>query len=74
MGVREMKQRYRNRVLQARLEAGIETQKELARLSGIASSVLCDIESNRLFLSSPYALRLNEVLGCGLDQLFEKRA
>jgi ribosome-binding protein aMBF1 (putative translation factor) len=70
----EIKRRYRNRVLQERLHAGIKTQKELANRSGIKASILCDIESNKIFLSSVYALRIAEELDCTINDLFERRS
>jgi len=69
----EIKRKYRNRVLHVRLKAGIKTQKELAKLTGIRPSILCEIESNKAFLSTPYALRIKEALTCSLDDLFETR-
>ncbi|MDD4051048.1 MAG: helix-turn-helix transcriptional regulator [candidate division Zixibacteria bacterium] len=69
----EIKGKYRNRVLQVRLQKEIKTQKDLAGRTGIRQSILCDIESNKLFLSSIYALRIVEVLGCSIDDLYEKR-
>jgi DNA-binding XRE family transcriptional regulator len=50
----------------------IATQEELARLTGIDRTTISAIENNRLFLSSPYALIFKEVLGCSLDDLFER--
>ena len=70
---KEVKSKYRNRVLQERLRAGIKTQKELAERMGIRPSTMCDIEGNKIFLSSIYALRIIEELGCSLDDLYEVR-
>lgn len=64
---------YRNRVRQCRLRAMVAKQGELAKMTGIARSTLSALENNRLFLSSPYALLIAEALGCGLDDLYEKR-
>ena len=69
----EIKRSYLNAVLQKRLQAGIAKQKDLAERTGIRPSILCDIESNRIFLSSVYALRIAEILGCKVDDLYEKR-
>ena len=70
---REIKAKYQNNVLMMRLKAGYKTQKEFAQRIRISPTTLCDLESNRQFLSSAYALRIAEVLGCSLDDLFEKR-
>ena len=64
--------RYRNRLRQCRLRCLIPTQVELARKSGIDHTTISALESNRLFLSIRYALRLKEVLGCSLDELYEE--
>ena len=69
----EVKREYRNNVQLMRLRAGIPKQKELASRTGIRASTLSEIESNQVFLSSAYALRIAEVLGCKIDELFEKR-
>lgn len=69
----EIKRNYENRVLQMRLKAGYKTQKALAKRAGISPTTLCDIESNRRFLSSAYALQLAEVLNCKIDELFSKK-
>jgi transcriptional regulator with XRE-family HTH domain len=69
--VDDTKKRYRNNVLTLRLRAGIAKQKDFAERLGIAPQVLSEIESNRRFLSAPYALRISEELGCRLDDLFE---
>ena len=69
----EIKRRYRNNVLRKRLEAGFKTQKDFAESLGICPSVLCEIESNKRFLSAPIGLRIAEVLECKLDNLFIKR-
>jgi DNA-binding XRE family transcriptional regulator len=45
---------------------------ELARKSGIDRTTISALENNRLFLSIHYALRLKELLGCSLDDLYER--
>lgn len=70
--LREVKSRYRNRLRRCRLRAEIPSQAELARRSGIDRTTVSHLESNRLFLSIHYALRLKEVLGCPLDDLYEE--
>lgn len=52
--------------------AAIPTQQELSRITGIHRSVLSGIERNRRFLSSAYALRIAEAIGCRVDDLFVK--
>lgn len=64
--------RYRNRLRECRLRSLICTQMELARKSGIDRTTISALENNRLFLSIHYALRLREVLGCSLDDLYER--
>jgi ribosome-binding protein aMBF1 (putative translation factor) len=67
----QIKTKYRSRVLECRLKAGIAKKKDLAKKAGIPPTILSELESGRLFLSSTYALRLREVLGCSLEDLFE---
>jgi transcriptional regulator with XRE-family HTH domain len=55
------------------LRALIARQGDLATRTGISRSTMNALENNRLFLSSPYALRIAEILGCRLDDLYEKR-
>jgi len=69
----EVKSKYRCRVLECRLKAGIKSQKDLAKLTGISASILSDLECGKLFLSSSYALILAETLGCSMDDLYEKK-
>ena len=64
---------YRNRVRECRLRSMIPKQKDLARMTGINRSTISALENNRLFLSAPYALLIAEALGCGLDELYERR-
>jgi len=71
--LQEVKDRYRNRLQKCRLRAEIPSQAELARRSGVDRTTISHLESNRLFLSIQYALRLKEVLGCSLDELYEKK-
>jgi len=69
----EIKRTFTNRVLELRLAAGYKRQKDFAADVGIAPSIVCDIESNGKFLSSVYALRIADVLGCRLDDLFQRK-
>ena len=64
--------RYRNRVRECRLLAMIARQEELSRRTGISRTILSALENNHLFLSAPYALLITEVLGCRLDDLYER--
>jgi len=64
---------YRNRVRDCRLRALIAKQEDLADRTGISRTTINALENNRLFLSSAYALLIAEVLGCKLDDLYEKR-
>ncbi len=64
---------YRNRVRECRLRAMIAKQEYLADRTGISRTTINALENNRLFLSSAYALLIAEVLGCKLDELYEKR-
>ena len=41
--------------------------------TGIGRTTISALESNRLFLSSTYALVIAEALHCKLGDLFEKR-
>lgn len=70
--VRETKARYRNRLQKCRLRAEIPSQAELARRTKIDRTTISHLEGNRVFLSIHYALRLREVLGCSLDDLYEE--
>jgi len=70
----QVKRNYRTRVLECRMKSGIPKQKDLAERTGIPASIVSDLESGKLFLSSPYALRICEVCGCKIDDLFERKA
>lgn len=63
---------YRNRLRECRLRALIPSQAELARRSGIDRTTISHLENDKLFLSIRYALRLREVLGCSLDDLYQE--
>jgi len=68
-----IEKRYSNRVKEARLQALVATQEELAQLTGINRTTISALENNRLFLSSQYALAISEVLRCSLNDLYQKR-
>ncbi len=70
---RDIKRNYRNEVLRKRLQAGFKSQKDFALSLRICPSVLNEIECDKRFLSAPVALRMAEVLGCKLDELYVRR-
>ena len=70
---KQIKAFYRTRVLECRMKAGISKQKDLATKTGIPASIISELESGKQFLSSPYALKISEVCGCMLDDLFERK-
>ena len=71
--LKKVRKRYKNRVKQCRLKALVETQADLARLTGISRSTLNNIENNKIFLSSYYGLLISEALGCSLSDLYERK-
>ncbi|KQC16044.1 MAG: hypothetical protein APR56_10315 [Methanosaeta sp. SDB] len=71
--LRKVAGQYRNRVRDCRLRAMVAKQEELATMTGISRSTINALENNRIFLSSPYALVIAEVLNCRLDDLYEKQ-
>ena len=68
----EMRSRYRNRVRECRLRALIISEAELSRRTGIERTTLSALENNRRFLCIEHALLLKEVLGCSLDDLYNR--
>jgi transcriptional regulator with XRE-family HTH domain len=68
----EMRSRYRNRVRECRLRGLIISEAELSRRTGIERTTLSALENNRRFLCIEHALLIREVLGCSLDDLYEK--
>jgi len=64
---------FQNTVRECRLRALIPSQEELAQRTGINRATICALENNRLFLSSRNALVISLVLGCSLDDLYQKR-
>ena len=73
MLLKMVRNRYKNRVKQCRLKALVETQADLAKLTGISRSTLNNIENNKIFLSSYYGLLIAEALGCSLSDLYERK-
>ena len=70
--VRKVHSQYRNRVRACRLLAQINKQEILALRTGIPRTTLSALETNKTFLSAPYALLIREVLRCTLDDLYER--
>lgn len=68
----EVRTRYRNRVRECRLRGLIVSEAELARRAGIERTTVSALENNNRFLSIEHALLISEVIGCTLDQLYEK--
>jgi len=62
---------HKNRLRQCRLRALIASEAELARRTGIDRTTISALENNRLSLSIRNALRIKEVLGCSLDDLYQ---
>jgi transcriptional regulator with XRE-family HTH domain len=69
----ETTRRYRNRMREHRKSQGLSV-KAMAIDLGIDPSYLCSIEGQRKLLSMENALRATEILGCKLDDLFERAA
>jgi DNA-binding XRE family transcriptional regulator len=69
----QVKRNHVNNVQILRLKAGYRTQKEFSEVTNISPTILNAIESNRKFLSSVYAIRIAEVLGCTIDELFSRK-
>ena len=68
----EVRSRYRNRVRECRLRGLIVSEAELARRTGIQRTTISALENNNRFLSIEHALLIKEVVGCALDDLYER--
>ena len=68
----EMRSRYRNQVRECRLRGLIISEAELSRRTGIERTTLSALENNRRFLCIEHALLIREVLGCSLDDLYQR--
>ncbi len=68
----EMRSRYLNRVRECRLRGLVISEAELSRRTGIERTTLSALENNRRFLCIEHALLIREVLGCSLDDLYER--
>ena len=55
----------------ARLKAGIGTQKELADRTGIAPNIISDLERGQRSMSPTWAKRIAEAIGVYLTDLTE---
>ena len=69
--ISKIKGRYRNKLFKLRADREVRSQTQLAHMTGIPLSAIAAIEAQHLFLSSPYALRICEKLGCTLNDLYE---
>jgi transcriptional regulator with XRE-family HTH domain len=70
----EMRSRYCNRVRECRLRGLIISEAELGRRTGIERTTLSALENNRRFLCIEHALLIKEVLGCSLDDLYDRKS
>lgn len=61
-----------NRVREHRLRALVVTETELARRVNLSPSSISRIENQKVFLTAQNALRLAEVLNCGIGDLYAK--
>ncbi len=68
----EIRLRYRNRLRECRLRGLIISEAELARRTGIQRTSVSALENNRRFLCIEHALLIREVLGCSLDDLYDR--
>ena len=68
----EIRARYQNRVRECRLRGLIISEAELSRRTGIERTALSALENNRRFLCIEHALLIREVLGCSLDDLYNR--
>jgi len=55
----------------ARLKAGIGSQKELAEKTGISASIISDLERGKRLMSPTWAKRIAEAVGCNWGDLIE---
>ena len=59
------------KIRNARLKAGIGSQKELAEKTGISASIISDLERGKRLMSPTWAKRIAEVVGCYWGDLIE---
>lgn len=58
-----------NRLRKLRLRAEIATQKELAERTGIAPSIISDLERGRREMNPSWAMRIAEAVGTSWEDL-----
>ena len=59
------------KIRNARLKAGIGSQKELAEKTGISASIISDLERGKRLMSPTWAKRIAEVVGSYWGDLIE---
>ncbi|MFZ3100776.1 MAG: helix-turn-helix transcriptional regulator [Desulfitobacteriaceae bacterium] len=60
------------KVREARLQAAIGTQKELAILTGLAPNIISDLERGRRSMSPNWAMRIAEAVGVKSESLLDQ--
>lgn len=58
-----------NKLRKLRLRAEIATQKELAERTGIAPSIISDLERGRREMNPSWAMRIAEAVGTSWEEL-----
>lgn len=61
-----------NKVRTLRLRAEIATQKELSERTGIAPSIISDLERGRREMNATWAMRIAEAVGTSWEILLEE--
>lgn len=64
--------RWKNRLRECRLRALVVTETDLARKVGLSPSTVSRIENQKVFLTAQNALKIAEVLNCGIGDLYIK--
>ncbi|MGI6120150.1 MAG: helix-turn-helix domain-containing protein [Desulfosporosinus sp.] len=59
------------KVRDARLQASIGSQKELAEMTGIAPNIISDLERGKRMMSRTWAIRIGEAVGVYWGKLME---
>ena len=59
------------KIRNARLKAGIGTQKELAEKTGISANIISDLERGKRLMSPTWARRIAEIVGGNWGDLIE---
>ncbi|MHB8124442.1 MAG: helix-turn-helix domain-containing protein [Desulfitobacteriaceae bacterium] len=60
------------KVREARLQAAIGTQKELAIRTGLAPNIISDLERGRRSMSPTWAMRIAEAVGVKFESLLDQ--